>query len=85
MIIEAIATGKTLSEAQEAAVAQLGDIGSANVEFEILAQAKPKTLGILVVHWQRLELIMKRQTQLHQRKRKKSKKQLNLKKKQSQL
>ena len=46
MIIEAIATGKTLSEAQEAAVAQLGDIGSANVEFEILAQAKPKTLGI---------------------------------------
>ncbi len=46
MIIEAIATGKTLIEAKEAAVAQLGDIGSANVEFEILAQAKPKTLGI---------------------------------------
>ena len=46
MIIEAIATGKTLLEAQEAAVAQLGDIGSANVEFEILAHAKPKTLGI---------------------------------------
>jgi len=46
MIIEAIATGKTLLEAQEAAVSQLGDIGSANVEFEILAHAKPKTLGI---------------------------------------
>ena len=46
MIIEAIATGKTLVEAQEAAVAQLGDIGNANVEFEILAHAKPKTLGI---------------------------------------
>ncbi|MBQ5590194.1 MAG: KH domain-containing protein [Clostridia bacterium] len=46
MIIEAIATGKTLVEAQEAAVAGLGDIGEANVEFEILAQPKAKTLGI---------------------------------------
>lgn len=46
MIIEAIATGKTLMEAQEAAVAQLGDVGNANVEFEILTHAKPKTLGI---------------------------------------
>ncbi len=46
MIIEAIATGKSLAEAQEAAVAQLGDIGDANVEFEVLAHAKAKTLGI---------------------------------------
>ena len=46
MIIEAIATGKTLVEAQEAAVSQLGDVGNANVEFEILAQPKPKALGL---------------------------------------
>ena len=46
MIIESIATGKTLVEAQEAAVAKLGDIGNANIEFEILAQPKAKTLGI---------------------------------------
>ncbi len=46
MIIEAIATGKTLVEAQEAAVSQLGDVGNANIEFEILAHPKPKTLGL---------------------------------------
>lgn len=46
MIIEAIATGKTLAEAQEAAVSQLGDIGNANVDFEIITHPKPKTLGL---------------------------------------
>lgn len=46
MIIEAIATGKTLAEAQEAAVSQLGNVDNINVEFEIITHPKPKTLGI---------------------------------------
>lgn len=46
MIIEAIATGKTLAEAQEAAVSQLGNVDNVNVEFEIITHPKPKTLGI---------------------------------------
>lgn len=46
MIIEAIATGKTLAEAQEAAVSQLGNVDELNVEFEIITHPKPKTLGL---------------------------------------
>lgn len=46
MIKEAIAQGKTLEQAQEEAVAQLGDVDIAAVEFEILARPKPKTLGL---------------------------------------
>ena len=46
MIIEAIATGKTLSEAQEKAVAQLGNVNLDNVEFEVISMPKAKVLGL---------------------------------------
>lgn len=46
MIKEAIATGKTLESAKEAALLKLGDYDIADVEIEVLAQPKPKTFGL---------------------------------------
>lgn len=48
MIIEAIATGKTSTEAREKAVAELKSKVGDEIDFktEVLAQPKPKTLGL---------------------------------------
>ena len=48
MIIEAIATGKTLSEAQEKAVAQLGNVNLDNAECAVISMPKAKVLGLFV-------------------------------------
>ena len=50
MIIEAIATGKTLSEAQEKAVAQLGNVNLDNVEFEVISMPKAKNNKTTFIH-----------------------------------
>lgn len=48
MIIDAIATGKTVHEAQEKAVEELKAKAGDDIDFEteVLAQPKPKTLGL---------------------------------------
>lgn len=47
MIIDAIATGKTVEEAKEKALQQLGAaVENVEVDFEIIDMPKPKTLGL---------------------------------------
>ena len=47
MIIDAIATGKTVEEAKEKALQQLGSaVENVEVDFEIIDMPKPKTLGL---------------------------------------
>ena len=46
MIKESIATGKTLEEAKENALASLGNYDTDDIGFEVLTQPKAKTLGL---------------------------------------